>query len=1035
MKFQVKPKYTLLAVAIAASFTAAQAQANGYEVKLDASKFNVVGANQDVKNYIVQVAGQTGIEKAAQLGELKPASQLVGAALNQYNSESHAVKAHTSSLSRLHEQLVAQFSQSELLYSYTHTFNGFAARLTGEQAENLRRHPEVVGVWEDVPQQLQTSRTPAILGLTGPGGQHTNNIKGDGIVIGIVDTGIWPENPSFADDGTYTMPEHWKGECVAGEEAPAVTCNNKMIGARYFKSSFESVYKIQPGEFLSPRDADSHGSHVASTAAGNAGVASEINGASQGTVMGIAPRAQIATYKVCWNSDYKNEKDEKESGCFYGDSMAAIDAAVADGVDVINYSIGGSYTDLTTVAAAAKLRATQAGVVMAVAAGNDGDNETIETVGTPAPWVISVAATGSSLNAIEVNSESVNGRLNAVEGSAGRLLHLTGAVTGEIAIADPLNACTPLTNVEALQGKVVLLSRGGCDFVTKIANAQAAGAIGVIVHNNDATAPFAMGVGSGVVNNNQIPAVMISQADGLNITAAVSQGEAVQVTLDPSFVKTAMADFSSKGPNKAVNDIIKPDISAHGVNILAAATPEPMLGTKGNNFTYMSGTSMASPHIAGMAALLKQQHPDWSPAMIKSALMTTAGQNVTKTNSVIPAGIFDFGSGQAQPVVAADPGLVYDTTANEYFAFMCGLGKNAFVQDMSGFSCAAFKEAGYATESAQLNQPGIGVGELLNSRTVVREVTDVSGMASVYTPSIEAPAGVDVAFKVLNADGQLVAAENLSVPANGKAVYALTLTSKDNVTFGQWTYGSLTLSNGVHKVRSPIAVKPIEPQLIDVPASLSMQVPAKSGRLTFLANMSYSGATSAKIVGLSQAFGTSGSVAQDADGVFKFNEKGLGIKFITVPAGTKVARFSLRNQLTSVANADLDLILYRCAKWSCQYVTQSNKVDANEDIVLTNPIPANNSDAGDVYLAWIHGKDLKGAAASRYTLAYWVADKQETATTQIITSKSATKGRSNVVTVTTRGMVAGALPYMGVASFYDAKGKEQDSTVLEVFAK
>ncbi len=1032
MKFQAKPKFTLLALAVAASFTAGQVSANGYEVKLNANKFSVAGADQQVKNYIVQVAGKTGIEKAADLGELKSASQLVGAALNQYNSESAKVKAHNNGLSQLHKQLAAQYGSAGLLYSYTHTFNGFSAQLTGEQAENLRRNPQVIGVWEDKPEQVQTSRTPALLGLTGPGGQHTNNIKGDGIVVGIVDTGIWPENPSFADDGTYTMPQNWKGICDAGEESPAVSCNNKLIGARYFKESFESAYEIQPGEFISPRDADSHGSHVAATAAGNTGVAAEIGGAAQGTVSGIAPRAHIAMYKACWNSDYVAPDGTAERGCFYGDTMAAIDAAVADGVDVINYSIGGSLTDLTTISAASMLRATQAGVVMAVAAGNDGASNKIETVGTPAPWVISVAASGFTVNAIEVASPSVNGKISAIEGSAARALALTGAVTGDIAIANPLNACTPLSNAAALQGKVVLLQRGTCDFVTKVANAQAAGAKAVVVFNNAAGNPIAMG---GTNPANVIPGVMVSLADGQRIGNAAAAGETVSVTLDPAFVSNAMADFSSKGPNKAVNDIIKPDITAPGVNVLAAGTPETFTKPKGSNFTYMSGTSMASPHIAGMAALLKQQHPDWTPAMIKSALMTTAGQDVTKASSAVPAGIFDFGSGHAQPVLAATPGLVYDTTANDYFAFLCGIGKTAFVEDQSGYSCAAFTEAGYATESAQLNQPAIGVGALVGSRTVVREVTNVSGVASVYTPSFEAPAGVDVTFKTLNSDGLLVAANSLEVPAEGKAVYAVTLTSKANATFGAWSFGSMTLSDGVHKVRSPIAVKPLEPQLIDVPASMTVEVPAKSGRVTFLANMSYSGATSAKLVGLQQAFGSRGTVAQDADGAFTFNEPGLGLHFFTVPAGTKVARFSLRNGLTNVADANLDMHLYKCAAWSCSFINASTGDKANEDLTLINPEPANDDVKGDVYLVWVHGKDLKGAASANYTMAYWVVDKANTATSAINASTRANEGRPNIVTVTTRGLVAGGLPYMGVASFFDAKGKEQDSTVLEVYAK
>lgn len=1032
MKFQAKPKVTLLAVAIAASFGASHAMANSYEVKLDASKFSVAGADEQVRSYIVQVVGKTGIEKAADLGELTPASQLVSAALNQYNSESRQVKAHNNSLTRLHEQLAEQYGAEGLLYSYTHTFNGFAARLTGEQAENLRRHPDVIGVWEDVPQELQTAKTPALLGLTGPGGQHTRNIKGDGIVIGIVDTGIWPENPSFADDGSYSLPERWRGECDAGEEAPAVTCNNKMIGARYFKESFESVYPIQPGEFISPRDADSHGSHVAATAAGNAGVQAVIGGVRQGTVMGIAPRAHIATYKACWNSDYVAPDGTAQRGCFFGDTMAAIDAAVADGVDIINYSIGGSLTDLTTLAAAAKLRATEAGVVMAVAAGNSGRNNTMETVGTPAPWVISVAASGFTLNSIQASSPSINGRLSAVEGTATRSLDLTGAVSGDVAIASPLLACTPLTNAAALQGKVVLIQRGVCGFANKIANAQAAGAKAVVVYNNAAGNPIAMG---GSNPNNVIPAVMINLADGTRINNAVVAGETVTLTLDPSFVSNSMADFSSKGPNRAVNDIIKPDITSPGVNILAAATPATFTKPAGNDFTYMSGTSMASPHIAGMAALLKQQHPDWTPAMIKSALMTTAGQDVTKASSSVLADIWDFGSGHSQPVLAATPGLVYDTTASDYFAFLCGIGRAAFVLDQSGRSCEAYTAAGYSTESAQLNQPAIGVGTLINSRTVVREVTDVSGMTSVYTPTIQAPAGVDVTFKTLNSTGQLVPATSLEVPANGKAVYALTLTSNANAVFNRWSFGSLTLSDGVHKVRSPIAVRPIEPQLIEAPANITTQVPARSGRVTFTVDMKYSGATSARLVGLSQAMGSSGAATQDADGTFAFNEAGLGLHFFTVPAGTKVARFSLRNGLSSVPAGNLDMHLYRCTGWSCSFLTASTADSSNEDIVLNNPAPANNQAVGDVYLAFVHAKDLKGAASANYTLAYWVVDQANAATSAMHTSTRANKDRSNVVTVTTRALVPGGLPYMGVATFLDNRGREQDSTVLEVFAR
>jgi subtilisin family serine protease len=1028
MKFQVKHRTTLLAMAIAAACSTA-AVASQFEVNIDRSKLTTNAAGQSVGSYIVQLDGQTGIEKAAELGELTPNNQLVGAALNQYNSQSPAIIAYNKTLLALQTKLAAQFSTG-MLYSYTHTFNGFSARMTGEQAAQLRLQPGVVGVWEDKPEQVDTSNTIRQLGLLGSNGQHTNGIKGDGIVIGVVDTGIWPEHPSFADDGSYGPLENWRGTCDAGEKSD-FTCNNKLIGARYFKSSFESVYAIQPGEFISPRDADNHGSHTSSTAAGNEGVSATVGGQAVGVISGVAPRARIAMYKACWNSDYVSPAGVQERGCFYGDTMAAIDAAVADGVDVINYSIGGSLDDLTTIAAAAKLRATQAGVLVSVSAGNSGANNTMETVGTPAPWVVSVAASGVSVNAIQVNGGSLSGKLGAVEGSVGRSLKLTGDVTSDVAVAMPLDACTNLTNAADLVGKVALIQRGGgCGFADKIARAQGAGATAMLVFNNTAAAPTAMG---GVFPNPQIPAVMISMANGNSIKAAIDASEVVNVTFSPDLAANVMADFSSKGPNKATYDILKPDITAPGSNVLAAGTPEPFTKPKGESFAYLSGTSMAAPHIAGMAALLKQQHPDWSPAMVKSALMTTAHQDVLKSNSTLKADLFDFGAGHAAPVAAANPGLVYDATANHYYAFMCGLGRSAFVQAASGFSCAEYTNAGYPTEASQLNQPAIAVSKLQKTRTIVREVTNVTDTAAVYSPQIELAGGIKSTFKVLQ-NGNLVAANELAVPANGKAVYAVTFDTTGATTYNNWNFGSLTLSDGVHSVRSPIAIKAIEPQLIVAPESATINVAAKSGRLSLPLEMNYSGTTSSKLVGLSQAYGSSRTVNQDADGTFAFNEASLGTHILTVPAGTKVARFSLRNQLTDLAAPNLDLYVYRCAKWSCSFVTSAQNADANEDIVLLNPAAANDSNAGDVYIVWVHPRDLNGAASVNYTMAYWIVNAANTATSSIVSSTRAIEGRPNIATIMTKNLVPGGLPYMGVATFHDATGKEQDSTLLEVFA-
>ena len=1028
MKFQVKHRTTLLAMAIAAACSTS-AFASPFEVTVDRSKLSTNAAGQQMGTYIVQLNGKTGIEKAAELGELTPSSQLVGAALNQYNSTSPAIIAHNKTLLNLQSKLAAQFSTG-MLYSYTHTFNGFSARMTADQASQLRLQPGVVGVWEDKPEQVDTSTTIRQLGLTGSDGQHTNGIKGDGIVIGVVDTGIWPEHPSFADDGSYGPLENWRGTCETGEEGE-FACNNKLIGARYFKSTFESVYAIQPGEFISPRDADNHGSHTASTAAGNEGVSATIGGQPVGIVSGVAPRARIAVYKACWNSDYVSPAGVAERGCFYGDTMAAIDAAVADGVDVINYSIGGSLDDLTTVSAAAKLRATQAGVLVSVSAGNSGAGNALETVGTPAPWVMSVAASGVSVNAVRVNGGSLAGKKTAVEGSVGRSLKLTGDVTGDVAVAMPLDACADLQNAAALAGKVVLLQRGVCGFADKYARAQAAGAAAVLVFNNSAAAPSAMG---GVVPNPQIPAVMISLADGNSINAAVSASETVNVTFSPDLAANVMADFSSKGPNKATHDILKPDITAPGSNVLAAGTPEPFTKPKGQTFAYLSGTSMAAPHIAGMAALLQQQHPDWTPAMVKSALMTTAHQDVLKSNSTLKADLWDFGAGHAAPVPAANPGLVYDATANEYYAFLCGLGRGAFVQAASGYSCTAYTDAGYTLEASQLNQPAIAVSKLQKTRTVVREVTNVTDTAAVYSPEIVIGGGITATFKVLQA-GNLVAASELAVPANGKAVYAITFDTTAATTFNNWNFGHLTLRDGVHTVRSPLAIKAIEPQLIVSPETATTVVAAKSGRVSLPLEMNYSGNTSSKLVGLSQAFGTSATINQDPDKTFAFNEANLGTHMLTIPTGTKVARFSLRNQLTNLAAPDLDLYVYRCANWSCTFVASSQNAEANEDIVLRNPVAANNAAAGTLYIVWAHPRDLKGAANVNYTMAYWVVNAANSATSTMTSSTRAIDGRPNIATIVTKNLVPGALPYMGVATFHDATGKEQDSTLLEVFAQ
>ncbi|MCH8538975.1 MAG: S8 family serine peptidase, partial [Alkalimonas sp.] len=654
--------------------------------------------------------------------------------------------------------------------------------------------------------------------------------------------------------------------------------------------------------------------------------------------------------------------------------------------------------------------------------------------------VASVAAStydGTSVvGGIEVLTGSVSGTYRAIEAGTTTPISQLGEVEGELVVADPLLACDPLVNAAELEGKVALMQRGACAFDIKLAAAESAGAVGAIVINSDNTPPIVMG-GEG---NFDIPGYMIRLSDGQALLGALANGEDINVRFSAGTlaeqpeVGNVIADFSSRGPNRASFDIIKPDITAPGVRILAAGSEQPMLGTNDVPFVYLQGTSMSSPHIAGMAALLREANPEWSPAMVKSALMTTARQDLVKENGVTAADPFDFGAGHAVPANAANPGLVYDLDSNDYFAFLCGLEAYNFVLNASGFSCDDFAAAGYDFEASQLNLPSIGIAALDGSRTVYREVTDVTGSASVYNIDVEAPAGFTATVLTLGQNGEWAASNSLNVPADGSAAYAIHFETTASTVFNQWHFGAVTLSNGQHDVRSPVAIQAVPPTLIEAPAEISAQVPARVGRVSFPVLMQYSGTTSTSMVGLSDPFGGTRTIPQDPDGTFSFNEPGLGTHILEIPEGTRVARFMLNEDLASVPGAILDLHIYRCTGWSCSFVTSATNDSGNESIVLRDPAPSANSAVGDVYIVWVHPRDLQGAAEVTYTMPYWIVNEHNTVTSRVIAPTRAIKGRFNNITLTTRGLTASPFPYMGVISFKDEAGEEQSSTLLEIFA-
>lgn len=1026
--------------------TSATSSVIANEISIDRSKLKSTGspaqAKQKSANYIVQLKGQTAIAHAQELGELLPTNQLVANTGNRYNASTPAMTAYTKALENKQKQVAGSIGNVNILHSFKHTYNGFTAKLNAKQKAQLESHPDVVGVWEDQLEVINTSNTPEFLGLTGAGGQHTMNIKGEGVIIGVVDTGIWPENPSFADDGSYSDPAElgWQGACDTGTDE-AFSCNNKLIGARYFKSSFESTYDVQYalGEFESPRDADGHGSHTAGTAGGNEDTQAILSGAPAGMVSGMAPRARIAAYKACWNSDYETPEGVKERGCFYGDTMAAIDAAVVDGVDVINYSIGGSRTDLTIPSTAAMLTATEAGVFVAVSAGNSGPDE--ETVGTPAPWVTSVAASTYNGTSVVVGKAlSIDSGSEALAGTSltsvpAGFAPAADGLSGELVLAEPIEACndsegaSSIANAEALDGKIALIARGSCAFTEKFLNAQAAGATGVVVYTYADTTPFAMGGSDPAV---AIPGSMVSFVDGQSLTASIEEATTnitfteIAATAEATEVGNTIADFSSRGPNLNTYDIIKPDITAPGVKILAATTSAPMFEAHGETFKYLQGTSMSSPHIAGMAALFKESHSDWSPAQIKSAMMTTARQDLTKEDGSTPADPYDFGAGHVQPVSAMDPGLLFDANIGDYLAFLCGQDEDAFVE-ARGTSCADLTALGHSEDASQLNLASIAVAELLDPETIFRTVTNATDVASEYTATIEAPSGFDVSVATFDSEGNETEASTLDVEANGKASFGITFTQNDDVEFNTWKFGALTWTDAAgHSVRIPLAIKAVPSVKIEVPESISGEM--KRGRFRFPVKMMYSGNTSIDYTGLVAPFGAAGNVSQDPDSDYSFNEAGLGFHGFVVPEGSKVARFSLRDALVNAEGADLDMYVYRCVSWSCGLVGQSFNGGSNEDVILTDPEPADNSAAGDLYIIFVHGWDTVEESTD-YTMIGWIADQADSST-RVISSRRAINGRYNWTTILTRGLPSGI--YMGGVSYYNDEGEKEGTTVLEL---
>ena len=755
--------------------------------------------------YIVQLADDPVVAYEGGVAGIAATAPAKG---QKVNPNSDDVKKYVAYLNGKHASAAAAVG-AEKYYDYSFSFNGFAAKMNQQQAAKLSSLSGVVDVSKDVLQQPTTSTTPTFLGLDQPGTGLWSKLggpskAGEDVIVGIIDTGIWPEHPSFSDQSDYVFrtgssgtqsqvydaPSNWHGSCQSGEQFSQDMCTNKLIGARYYLSGF-GHFGVVTGDYKSARDHDSHGSHTASTAAGNYNVTATGAAAPLGKVSGMAPRARIAAYKVCWNGD--------DGGCASSDSMAAIDQAVADGVDVINFSISGTSTNFLDPVERAYMFAAGAGVFVAASAGNSGPGAS--TVAHPSPWLTTVAASTHS-RAAEALLTLGNG--SSYVGASSNVNRTTGSVVRASASgaagADPtavrlcfLGALDPAK----VAGKIVVCDRGVNARVEKSQEVKRAGGIGMILVNTSANSLNA--------DLHYVPTIHVDHVAGAAVKSYVDSSGAAGATAIIGAVSGAapapkMAAFSSRGPLLgASGDLLKPDVSAPGVDILAAVSPD-----SGREFDLLSGTSMSSPHVAGLGALLTQAHRDWSPAAIKSALMTTG-------YDTIDGDVFAHGAGHVAPNLAVDPGLVYENGFNDWRNFLKGQG-------LCNFCFGATPAT--AIKATDLNLASIAIGKLAGIQSTTRTVTNVGSETEKYTASVTGMNGVDVD----------VSPSSFTLAPGASQTFTVTFTTERGAALGEYTSGSLTWSNKAHKVRSPLVVKPVA---LAAPTEVSGTGTAQSYGITF----------------------------------------------------------------------------------------------------------------------------------------------------------------------------------------------------------
>ncbi|MEW6476461.1 MAG: S8 family serine peptidase [Actinomycetota bacterium] len=863
----------------------------------------------------------------------------------------------------------ARLSDARLGYRYRTTVAGFSARLTATEVARVRQQPEVASVTADrirtLPLRRPATATPGkqlhgaalaraaaapaapaagllLRSTPVPGvdlsGQPADYLDlpeglwarlggpdqaGEDIVIGVIDGGIYPEHPSFADqpvaaDGSRNYigpaygppPATWRGTCQEGEAWPATTCNNKLIGARFFLDGLGAA-NVADEEYLSPRDVDGHGTAMASIAAGNYGVDPSYQGndLGVGVISGIAPRARIAHYKVFWATPAMDAGHAAES-----DLVAAIDAAVADGVDILNYSIGRPVGETLPISdqstmldpeSQAMLRAVDAGVLPVLPAGNAGpEPETIDSPGHT-PWALSTGASGLSITfaATATVSGGPDGPSLTVQGvSPTPALPPVPLIDGAAAAAPGTNPtaaarCGAGTLDPALvKGKAVLCQPE--HFLVASAVLFELGAAGAIFYQDRRSLRDAYDV--------WLPSVILPDpADALairrlitstpNPTAAITTG-----TLTPTATGDVVVNFSSRGPVLGSLSLLKPDLLAPGTDVIAAHTPEVPPGAralfeyaKPDRFRPLGGTSVSVPNTVGAAALLLSLRPDLDPAELKSALMTTAAPDILRDRLVpsVPATPLEIGAGRIDPNRAAEPGLVVTETTERFEDYVSG-------------QVPARDPLRATVEATDLNLPSIAFDPLIGPRSTRRTFTSVDPQPGTWAVSFEGLAGI----------GATASPARFSIdPGQGRTVeFGFT---PENPALGEYVHGAVVLTHegDGRTVRLPVNVRPEE---FEAPEQLNFGTVQSAGHAPLPVPTGYQGQLSALAYGLAapevRRDQTVGRDDIEDENLNRIARPGPGVTVfdLTVPSGAQVLAAEIGGAALADPFADLDLYVF-----------------------------------------------------------------------------------------------------------------------------